>query len=174
MPRLNKLSHPEVGGGHRCRAVDRHLDWSAWPGQSPRRSGNIRPGECSRDRLSRETHQAGRCPPASLSCGGKPLRPGGPQEGVPAACHFRISYSEGIRSPFRDRGCENARKILGVYGRPLVLTTVKPKVGLVPVRRAAVAESSSVRRPRPDQGRRAPRDVFREGGERPVPRFPAR
>lgn len=39
-------------------------------------------------------------------------------------------------------GIEDARKILGVYGRPLVGTIVKPKVGLNPAQTAAVAEAA--------------------------------
>ncbi len=39
-------------------------------------------------------------------------------------------------------GIEDARKILGVYGRPLVGTIVKPKVGLDPAGTAAVAAAA--------------------------------
>ncbi len=39
-------------------------------------------------------------------------------------------------------GIEDARKILGVFDRPLIGTIVKPKVGLDPVRTAAVASAA--------------------------------
>jgi ribulose-bisphosphate carboxylase large chain len=41
-------------------------------------------------------------------------------------------------------GTEDARRILGVYGRPLVGTIIKPKVGLDPKRTAEVAEQAAL------------------------------
>ena len=53
---------------------------------------------------------------------------------------FRTAYIRAHKGP--RFGIEDARKILGVYGRPLVGTIVKPKVGLNPAQTAAVAEAA--------------------------------
>ena len=70
-------------------------------------------------------------------------------------------------------GIEDGRKILGVRGRPLLASIVKPKVVLVPAQTAVVAEAAVSAGLDPIKDDETLKDVFREGGERPLPRRPA-
>ena len=94
------------------------------------------------------------------------------------ACRIVVIFPTSITHAHKGPifGIEDARTIFGFYDRPLFAPIVKSRVGLDPTGTAAVAEAEV--RGGLDlnlvKDNETIKDVFRVGGERPVPRLPVR